>query len=535
MKQILYLFFILSTLLFAETNTTKNEAVDIAKKSTEIKEINANLYDINKELNSNVWYAKYTNHKLYTDFQKELKSVEKEIAKLEKAKKTDQKLLDKKNSVINKMHLLNEFKDLPFNDLLNPKVPQDMPKVKSPFDIVAAFSYLKVLKSTKEIYQDKLESLSKLILLLKKKKRYLKKLYQITKSQNSKTELENTKKSLQDTIEAYNSAKNTFSLFNKKLNDDKLKITNDIKLQIQKLINIAIMIGVIIFISFIFKLIVKKTITDNERYYMANKFINFTNLILIVIILLFSFLENVSYLVTVIGFASAGIAIAMKDLFMSLLGWTVIVFGGSFHVGDRIKVTREGKMFVGDIVDISFLRMTILEDITYTTLMENHRAGRMIFIPNNYIFTDVLANYTHGKIKTVWDEIDIVITFDSNHQKAVHLVKEIVKKYSKGYTDISRRQLNMLRNQYSLKNINVEPRVYTFIEPHGIKIAAWYMTNSYATLTLRSSISASIIDMIKEQDDIMIAYPTQVVNMKKDTNIPSMPKDIKDSGEQSIS
>jgi small-conductance mechanosensitive channel len=283
------------------------------------------------------------------------------------------------------------------------------------------------------------------------------------------------------------------------------------------------------------KLVVKKTISDNERYYMASKSINFTNLILILVILLFSFLENVSYLVTVIGFASAGIAIAMKDLFMSLLGWTVIVFGGSFHVGDRIKVTREGKSFVGDIVDISFLRMTILEDITYTTLMENHRAGRMIFVPNNYIFTDVLANYTHGKIKTVWDEIDIVVTFDSNYQKAVHLVKEIVKKYSKGYTEISRRQLNLLRNQYSLKNINVEPRVYTFIEDYGIKIASWYMTNSYATLTLRSSISASILEALNNQDDIQLAYPTQVINYKKDKNIPIAPKDIKDNSEKSLS
>ena len=165
--------------------------------------------------------------------------------------------------------------------------------------------------------------------------------------------------------------------------------------------------------------------------------------------------------------------------------------------------------------------------------MENHRSGRMIFIPNNYIFTDVLANYTHGKIKTVWDEIDIVITFDSNYQKAVRLVKEIVKKYSKGYTEISRRQLNMLRNQYSLKNINVEPRVFTFIEEYGIKIATWYMTNSYATLTLRSSISAEIIDMINSHDDIKVAYPTQVINYKKDKNIPNyLPKD---ESEESIS
>ena len=539
MKRVLTLFLLTLSLLFAENNTTTKEikkpTLSITQKSAMIKEYNSLLANINKELNSNVWYAKYTNFKIYKEFQKELESIEKKLQDLKKKKKKDEKLEEKRKSIINNMHLLDEFKTAPFEDLLNPKISQTAPTIKSPFDIIAAFSYLKVLKSTKELYQNDLMSLSQLILLLKNKKKYLKKLNSVSPSSKYQKELKELDIAIKEVEDSYNSAKNTMELFNKKINDDTLKITNDIKIQVQKLINVAIMIAIILVLSFIFKLIVKKTIIDNERYYMANKFINFTNLILILVILLFSFLENVSYLVTVIGFASAGIAIAMKDLFMSLLGWTVIVFGGSFHVGDRVKVTKEGKSFVGDIVDISFLRMTILEDITYTTLMENHRAGRIIFIPNNYIFTDVLANYTHGKIKTVWDEIDIVITFDSNYQKAVHLVKEIVKKYSKGYTEISRRQLNLLRNQYSLKNINVEPRVYTFIEENGIKIAAWYMTNSYATLTLRSSISASIIEMVNEHDDIQIAYPTQVVNYKKDKNIPSKPIDIKDIGEESLS
>ena len=157
---------------------------------------------------------------------------------------------------------------------------------------------------------------------------------------------------------------------------------------------------------------------------------------------------------------------------------------------------------MGDIIDISLLRMTILEDITYTTYVENRRSGRVVFIPNNYIFTTLIANYTHGTFKTVWDGIDLTITFDSNHKKAMYLIKGITQKYSKGYTDIARRSLNKLRSQYSLKNTNIEPRIYSFLEPHGLTISTWYMTNSYAALTLRSTISADIVDAINKEDDI---------------------------------
>jgi small-conductance mechanosensitive channel len=254
---------------------------------------------------------------------------------------------------------------------------------------------------------------------------------------------------------------------------------------------------------------------------MANKIITFTNFTVILLILFFNYIENVSYLVTILGFASAGIAIAMKDWFMSILGWLVIVFGGSIHVGDRIRVDMDGMKYVGDVLDISLLRITILEDITLTSIMQNRRAGRIIFVPNNYIFTHMIANYTHHSLKTVWDGVKITITYDSNHKKAMHLVKEITKKYSKGYTDITRKQLNKLRQHYSLKNTNVEPRIYSFIEPHGIDIEAWYLTNAYGTLTLRSVISTEIIDAFKSEDDISIAYPTQKLNVEMLSDAPA--------------
>ena len=473
---------------------------------------------INDQLKTDLLYAKYNNHQVYLELQNKLEDIKKELESLkDKDDSRYQSLKTEESALENQIELLHDFKAPPFEDLTKPKDIAKAPEIKTPFDILNGFRYLKLLKTEREEFNRKLDGLRNLIELLREKQRLLKNDKEISKE-------------LDEILPAYKLAKNTYALYAKKVEDSKLKVTADIKVQMERLFNILISIGIIIFFSFVFKYLAKKTISDNQRYYMANKIINFSNFFLITVVLLFSFLENVTYFVTVLGFASAGIAIAMKDLFMSALGWMVIVFGGSFHVGDRVKVFKGNHEYVGDIVDISFLRMTILEDVTLTTYTHNRRAGRIIFIPNNYIFTELLANYTHGKIKTVWDGVDVMVTFDSNYKKAQHLVREIVKKYSKGYTEISRKQLNMLRSQYSLKNINVEPRVYTFMEEYGVKISCWYMTNSYATLTLRSNIYANILDALLAEDDIKLAYPTQVVNFKKDQMC--TPRDL---GEQSIS
>ena len=59
-------------------------------------------------------------------------------------------------------------------------------------------------------------------------------------------------------------------------------------------------------------------------------------------------------------------------------------------------------------------------------------------------------------------------------------------------------------------------RVYTFAEEWGIRVSLWYMTNSYATLTLRSTISSEVIEKYLAEPDITITYPSQKIFLTKE-------------------
>ncbi len=503
------------TLLQAQKEAQKKELEIINRK---IKEYQNELEHINAELATNIWIKKYENYKTYFNIKNQLNTVLSQLkkAKRYRKKKLIQELESKKETLQNQLELLKEYQESPFLELLKPQKIPNAPTIKNPFDIIGAFSYIKQLNSSKEYYDQKLKDMELALESLKKKEAVLKRLYELQKNEKLHKELLALRKEIKDFEDSLKTAKETLGVYRRKIEENVLKITEEIKLQTEKTAYIAaIIVGLFIF-SFILKWIISRYIQDNQRAYMANKIVNFNLALIIIFILLFAYIENVNYLVTILGFASAGIAIAMKDMFMSVLGWMVIVLGGSIHVGDRIKVTKEGKEFVGDVVDISLLRITILEDVTLTSYLHNIRSGRVIFIPNNYIFTDLIANYTHQGLKTVWDNINFNITFDSNHKKAAHIAKETARKYAKGYTDIARKQLNKLRSTYHLKNTNVDVRVYTFAEEYGIRISLWYMTNSYATLTLRSTISAEVIDAYLQEPDITLTYPAQKVLLTKD-------------------
>lgn len=529
MKKLFLIFFLGIACLYAETNSTLDTGIDRIERA-QIEALTQQVYSIDNQLKDNLWLTRYSNFITYQQLLEELGSVDEKLQKLmAKNKKTPTEemieLGKRQETLERQIELLQEFKRSPFAEMIRPPEVAESPKIGNPLAIISGFSYIKQLRTQKEEFQARLKSLESLIERLGQKAKMLEEILSLEANEAFMHELNIVNKELSEFQAARDISATTYTVYEKKADEAIIRVTDEIKEQMKRALNIGIFIVVVIVLSFLFKLMAKRYIKDNERFYLANKAINFINFSLIILILLFAYIENVTYLVTVVGFASAGLAIAMKDMFMSLLGWIVITFGGSFHVGDRVKVQKDGLPYVGDIIDISLLRMTILEDITLTTYLQNRRSGRIVFIPNNYIFTTLIANYTHITMKTVWDGIDVTITFDSNHKKALYLIKNITKKYSKGYTDIARKQLNMLRNQYSLKNTNVEPRVFSFLEPHGLTISAWYMTNSYAALALRSTLSAEIVDMINQEDDITIAFPTQTIHMRSRLKSPP-PMDV---------
>jgi small-conductance mechanosensitive channel len=513
----------------------RREAELKRKKDNFIKDLEA--IDAYLEKHS-TWSNIYSNSETYKSLEFKLISLESRIKSLKKKSrltKKEEKALkkyqDDYKTTKGKIIQFEDYKEDPFKKLLTPDEIGEVPEVKSPLDIISAISFQKHLRAVEEDYNDRFVGLNELVTKLYNKNTILTRLVELNSDMNISTN-NYTKKigAVSKKINAYNRnleiLKTKQSALVKDISDLKLNIKKSIKKEAEKGIAIGSTIIFLLLILFFIKYLVRKYMSENELFYTTNKALNFLFITIVFFILLFAYLENVDHLVSILGFASAGIAIALKDWFMSMMGWIVIIFSGSIHVGDRIKVTKDGNQYVGDVVDISILRMTLHEDVTLTTESVNRRAGRVIFIPNNYIFTDMIANYSHSGLKTVWDGIDFMITFDSDVVKAQSIAKEVSRKYSKGYTDMTRKQLNRLRSKYSMRNTSVEPRIFAFWDKNGVRISVWYLTNAYATLTLRSTISMEILTRIREEDRISIAFPTQSVYLNR-----VAPKELKSKSE----
>jgi len=504
-----------------EIEEEKQKQKEEEEKRAKVTQFKNKIDEVDSELKNNILLKRYSNYDAYRRISSELNDLKDTVKKVNI--KDEDKLYQLSNKIRikeNELELIEEYKGSPIGSLLNPPEIEAYESISNPFGIINALSYIKKLENNKKEFSSIEDRISKLTNLLDQKLYAYVDLYNIDPKPEYKEEIDFLDKEKKDFHMVLEIVSTTEEVYTRKIEQVILETKSQISNQIEKIFNILMIIFSLFVITFLIKLALKKYFSQNENYYMTNKVINFFVVFFIVIVVLFSYIDNVSYVVTILGFASAGIAIALKDWFMSIFGWMVIVTSGSIHVGDRIKVTRNGLEVVGDVLDISLFKITVREDITLTSYTTNRRTGRIFFIPNNYVFSEMIANYTHSGLRTVWDGIDITITFDSNHKKAQHIAKEILKHYSKGYTDITRKQLSKMRSKYQLRATGVEPRVYTFVESYGIVISSWYLTNSYAALVLRSTMSPEILEAFMKEDDIHIAYPTQTVNSSTGSRTP---------------
>lgn len=248
---------------------------------------------------------------------------------------------------------------------------------------------------------------------------------------------------------------------------------------------------------------------DPNQRHVYRKIVNYTLFALTGIILLVLWIRNLTFLTTLTGFIAAGLAIALRDVLLSLFGWLKIIWSRPFTVGDRIQV-RE---LEGDIIDISPLHTVLLEVGNWVKAKQS--TGRIIFIPNNVIFLESVFNSTMG-FPYLWDDFSVQVTFESNVETARGLLKEPVEDVVGINYRRARQKIQKMGDRYAIRYENLSPRVYTAIKDSGVELTIRYMTQVRGRRETKSRLSTRVLELLNENPDVELAYPTYRVYRRRE-------------------
>lgn len=247
--------------------------------------------------------------------------------------------------------------------------------------------------------------------------------------------------------------------------------------------------------------IMRARIDDIRIRYRWRKTITYIFVVLALLLVGRIWVEGIGELATFLGLLSAGLAIALKDPIVNLGGWLFIIWRRPFVVGDRIQLGPNA----GDVIDQRVFQFIILEIGNWVGADQS--TGRLIHIPNGLIFREPLANYTRG-MQYIWNEIDVLVTFESNWKKAKEILEELVQDHAREAVEEARQQMQQASRQFMIFYTNLTPIVYTEVKDSGVRLTVRYICHPRRRRGTAQAIWEDILTRFAEHDDIDFAYPT---------------------------
>lgn len=245
-----------------------------------------------------------------------------------------------------------------------------------------------------------------------------------------------------------------------------------------------------------------RRIEDVRVRYLWQKTVSYGVTFLAFFLILWLIFQHVNDMATIIGFLSAGIAIALRDVFTNFAGWVFITWVRPFRVSDRIQVGA----YAGDVIDISLFHTTLMEIGNWVAADQS--TGRVIKIPNQMVFSQSLANYTQG-FQFIWNELPILITFESNWKRAKEILLDIANRHAEHLSELAQQRVQEASRHFMIYFTKLTPTVYTSVQDSGVLLTIRYLCEPRRRRGTEQAIWEDVLAAFAICDDIDFAYPTK--------------------------
>lgn len=265
--------------------------------------------------------------------------------------------------------------------------------------------------------------------------------------------------------------------------------------------SIIIIVALLLVRKALNKFIISRDLSSSNAYFW-HKVVSYSTVSLMVIIVGGIWLYGIQNLATFLGLLSAGLAVALREPIEDVVGWLFILAKHPFTLGDRIEID----VMQGDVIDIGPLYFSVMEIGRWVDAEQS--TGRIIHIPNNRVFTSSIANYTQ-QFPYIWDEIPVLITFESNWKKAKDILMKIILDHAITFTEVEEREVRELATRYYIKLGSLTPTVYTSVVDSGVQLTMRYLTPARQRRDQGQLVWEAVLRAFAQEDDIDLAYSTQ--------------------------
>jgi small-conductance mechanosensitive channel len=216
---------------------------------------------------------------------------------------------------------------------------------------------------------------------------------------------------------------------------------------------------------------------------------------LVVVIVGFAFASELGSIVTFAGLITAGLAVAMQSVLVSIVGYFFLIGKYGIRVGDRVQIGE----VTGEVIELGLVRMYLME-------LGGHGmfgpTGRVVAFANSIVFqvSSGLFKQIHG-VNFVWREIVLNlpagIDFAAAKEKLVTAMAAAFKDYR---DEIIRQTREIQRATSTSSGGDAQPRVQLSFSAAGVEAHILYPVYPQNAAEIDERVSRHVLEVVSALD-----------------------------------
>ncbi|PYX40306.1 MAG: hypothetical protein DMG81_06655 [Acidobacteria bacterium] len=232
----------------------------------------------------------------------------------------------------------------------------------------------------------------------------------------------------------------------------------NVKALLARLAGLAIALGVVLIVGEVWRRAIFRYVHDARRRYQFLLMRKIAIWCGIALVLLFAFVTELGAVATFAGLITAGVAVALQNVIVSIVGYFFLIGRFGIRVGDRVQVSG----VTGEVVDIGLVRFHLME--LSSSAADAEPTGRVVAFSNSVVFQSSAGLFKQiPGTNFIWHEIVLTFAHDSDYHEIRTRVQKAIDTAFADYRDtleLQRRQMEMSLSSISANELKPRARIH---------------------------------------------------------------------------
>lgn len=265
-----------------------------------------------------------------------------------------------------------------------------------------------------------------------------------------------------------------------------------------RLLILAIVLAFVAGVAEVWRRAILRYIHEPRRRYQFLLLRKIVMYFVIAIVIAFAFASQLGSVATFAGLLTAGVAVALQNVILSIAGYFFLIGRFGIRVGDRVQIAG----VTGEVVDIGLVRLHLME----LAGGADAPTGRVVAFSNSMVFQPGAGVFKQiPGTSFVWHEIALTLQADADYRTVEKRLLSVVEAVFEDYREDIERQRQQLERTLSYSPPNaLHPKSRLRITPTGLEVVIRFPVTLHNATEIDDRVTRELLQAIDKEPKLKL-------------------------------